>query len=166
MSCKKLTWLWIQKRQFLDVRDCNADQINSTCMYLSSFRFRKVFSGIDFKLFLERSMAPSVVRFRKASSSIALKWFPERFSIAVLDGKSRGTCLIPVHVTMIRVWPKDAQEHFPGWTSFRQHKPNATNQPTKTNFVSLPICWEKAWMYCLNYVQVQAIHLMHFVLLQ
>ena len=57
---------------------------------------------------------------------------------------------------MILVRPNDLQEHFPGWTSFKQHKPNATNQATKTNCVSLAICWEKAWMHCLNCVQAQA----------
>ena len=34
----------------------HTNQINFTHMYLSSFRFRKAFSGIDFKLFLERSL--------------------------------------------------------------------------------------------------------------
>ncbi len=54
---------------------------------------------------------------------------------AVLDGKSRGTCLIPWHLTVIRVWPNCLQVHFPGWTSFKQHKPDAANHENNMNCV-------------------------------
>ena len=89
------------------------------------------------------------------------------YSITVLDGKSRGTCFIPVQFTLIRVWPKRTQVHLPGWTSSKQHKPNVINQPTNMTHVRIttsligwattvfPICWEKAWRHFLNFVLVQ-----------
>ena len=95
------------------------------------------------------------------------------YSLAILDGKSRGTCLIPVQVTLILVWPNRTQVQLPGWTSCKQHKPKVKNQPTNMTWLRIttsptgwatrvfPICWEKAWRHWLNYVHVQASSFVH-----
>ena len=36
------------------------------------------------------------------------------------------TCVIPMHLTATRTWPKWWQVQFPGWTSFKQLNPEAT----------------------------------------